>query len=106
MDLSYPPDAESFREEIRAWLAEHLPAGWGEPGFSLSAPQRKEFNASWVTELRHGGWICASWPTEYGGKGLSLIEQVVLNEEFARVSAPLRGDFFGDTLVGQTILQL
>ena len=52
-----------------------------------------------------GGWICASWPTEYGGKGLSLLQQVVLNEEFARVGAPLRADFFGDTLVGPTILQ-
>ena len=52
-----------------------------------------------------GGWICASWPNEYGGKGLSLIEQVVLNEEFARAEAPLRADFFGDTLVGPTILQ-
>ena len=44
-------------------------------------------------------------PTEYGGKGLSVIENVVLNEEFARAGAPMRGDFFGDTLVGPTILQ-
>ncbi len=42
---------------------------------------------------------------EYGGKGLSLMESVVLNEEFARAEAPLRADFFGDTLVGPTILQ-
>jgi hypothetical protein len=41
----------------------------------------------------------------YGGKGLTLLQQVVLNEEFARAGAPLRGDFFGDTLVGPTILQ-
>ena len=44
-------------------------------------------------------------PTEYGGKGLSLMDQVVLNEEFAKAKAPLRADFFGDTLVGPTILQ-
>jgi alkylation response protein AidB-like acyl-CoA dehydrogenase len=105
MDLSYPPEAEAFRGVIRAWLNENLPAGWGTEGFELSAEDRKQFNEQWVEKLREGGWICASWPKEYGGKGLTLLDQVVLNEEFARVGAPLRADFFGDTLVGPTILQ-
>ncbi len=105
MDLTYPPEAESFRKEIRAWLEENLPEGWFEPGFSLSPDERREFNTTWPTKLFAGGWICAGWPTEYGGKGLTLIEQVVLNEEFAKANAPMRADFFGDTLVGPTILQ-
>jgi alkylation response protein AidB-like acyl-CoA dehydrogenase len=105
MDLTYPPEAEAFRIEIRGWLEEHLPPRWGEPDFRMSREERARFNTSWVQELRGGGWICASWPKEYGGKGLSLIEQVVLNEEFARAGAPMRADFFGDTLVGPTILQ-
>jgi hypothetical protein len=105
MDLSYPPEAETFRSEIRAWLSEHLPAGWGEPGFALSTEERAQFNKEWPAKLHEGGWICASWPQEYGGKGLSLMEAVVLNEEFARAGAPMRADFFGDTLVGPTILQ-
>jgi alkylation response protein AidB-like acyl-CoA dehydrogenase len=105
MDLTYPPEAESFRKEIRAWLEENLPAGWFEPGFSLSPDERREFNTTWPTKLFAGGWICAGWPAEYGGKGLTLIEQVVLNEEFAKANAPMRADFFGDTLVGPTILQ-
>jgi len=71
----------------------------------MTRQERKAFNASWTETLFAGGWICASWPTEYGGKGLSLMESVVLNEEFARAQAPLRADFFGDTLVGPTILQ-
>ncbi len=105
MDLTYPPEAETFRAEIRAWLEENLPAGWLEPGFTMTPDERRAFNASWPTTLFEGGWICAGWPTEYGGKGLSLIEQVVLNEEFAKANAPMRADFFGDTLVGPTILQ-
>jgi hypothetical protein len=105
MDLNYPPETEPFRQEIRAWLVDHLPEGWGTPGFSMTRQERKAFNASWTETLFAGGWICASWPTEYGGKGLSLMESVVLNEEFARAQAPLRADFFGDTLVGPTILQ-
>jgi len=105
MDLDYPPEAEAFRHEIRSWLQENLPEGWGEPGFSMTRDERRAFVEEWTKKLFAGGWICASWPKEYGGKGLSLMESVVLNEEFARAEAPLRADFFGDTLVGPTILQ-
>jgi alkylation response protein AidB-like acyl-CoA dehydrogenase len=105
MDLTYPPEAEAFRGVISSWLDENLPDGWGKPDFSLSPEERAAFNEQWTAKLFAGGWICASWPVEYGGKGLTLLQQVVLNEEFARVGAPLRADFFGDTLVGPTVLQ-
>jgi alkylation response protein AidB-like acyl-CoA dehydrogenase len=105
MDLAYPPEAEEFRGVIRDWLSENLPDGWGQPGFSMTPEERTAFNQEWTAKLFAGGWICASWPAEYGGNGLSLLQQVVLNEEFARVGAPLRADFFGDTLVGPTLLQ-
>jgi alkylation response protein AidB-like acyl-CoA dehydrogenase len=110
MDLSYPADAEAFRTEIRAWLHENLPDGWmqatdrGEV-LELSPDERKAFNEGWPAKLFAGGWICATWPTEYGGKGLTTMQGVVLAEEFARAKAPLRADFFGDTLVGPTLLQ-
>ena len=105
MDLTYPEEAESFRLVIREWLVENLPSGWFEPHFTLSDDDRADFNKTWTEKLFHGGWICAGWPQEYGGKGLSLLQQVVLNEEFAKANAPMRADFFGDTLVGPTILQ-
>jgi alkylation response protein AidB-like acyl-CoA dehydrogenase len=105
MDLTYPPEADSFRKEIRAWLEENLPQGWFDPGFSMTKDERQEFNETWTQKLFAGGWICAGWPVEYGGKGLTLMDQVVLNEEFAKANAPMRADFFGDTLVGPTILQ-
>ncbi len=105
MDLTYPPEAETFRKEIRAWLEESLPAGWFEPDFAMSAEERQRFNETWTATLFAGGWICAGWPVEYGGRGLSLMDQVVLAEEFAKANTPLRADFFGDTLVGPTILQ-
>ncbi len=71
----------------------------------MSDQARASFNVDWPKKLFEGGWICASWPQEYGGKGLSTMQSVVLNEEFAKMGAPMRGDFFGDTLVGPTILQ-
>ena len=105
MDLNYPAEAEAFRTEIRTWLEANLPKGWFTDGFKMTDEERAAFNATWTEKLFEGGWICAGWPKEYGGKGLNLLEQVVLNEEFARAQAPLRADFFGDTLVGPTILQ-
>ena len=105
MDLTYPPEAEQFRTEIRGWLTNNLPAGWFDEGFEQTPEDKRAFNDAWPAKLFGGGWICASWPKEYGGKGLSTMENVVLAEEFARAKAPLRADFFGDTLVGPTILQ-
>ncbi len=105
MDLTYPPEAEQFRTEIRGWLEENLPEGWFDEGFEMAPEERQAFNEAWPAKLYEGGWICATWPKEYGGKGLTLMQGVVLAEEFARAKAPLRADFFGDTLVGPTILQ-
>jgi len=101
VDLDYPPEAEAFRIEVRSWLDANLP-----PGFATARPeQRPALLAHWNDALTAGGWLCASWPTEYGGRGLDTMQGVVLAEEFHRVGAPLRADFFGDTLVGPTILQ-
>jgi alkylation response protein AidB-like acyl-CoA dehydrogenase len=105
MDLAYTPEAEEFRVEIREWLSANLPSGWGTDDFEMTPEERKEFNEQWPKKLFAGGWICATWPKEYGGKGLTTMQGVVLAEEFAKAKAPMRADFFGDTLVGPTILQ-
>jgi alkylation response protein AidB-like acyl-CoA dehydrogenase len=105
MDLNYPPEAEAFRTEIRTWLEKNLPEGWFDEGSRLEGEAKLAFQQEWTQKLFEGGWICATWPKEYGGKGLSTMEAVVLNEEFAKAGAPMRADFFGDTLVGPTILQ-
>ena len=105
MDLTYPEETVPFRAEVRAWLEANLPDGWFEPGFKMSGEERATWIQEWTEKLFAGGWICASWPKEYGGKGLTTMEAVVTNEEFAKAGAPMRADFFGDTLVGPTILQ-
>ncbi|MFZ9273289.1 MAG: acyl-CoA dehydrogenase family protein, partial [Ilumatobacteraceae bacterium] len=103
--LTYTPEAEARRAEIRQWLKDNLPPRWFEEGYEMSPEERKKFNETWAEKLFTGGWICATWPKEYGGKGLSVLEGVVLAEEFANAGAPMRADFFGDTLVGPTLLQ-
>src|SRR4029078_4527547 len=67
--VTYPPDAEEFRADVRAWLHAHLPAGWFDNGFQLDAESRREFLESWNRAMYEDGWICAQWPREYGGGG-------------------------------------
>lgn len=105
MILDYEDLVAPFRAEVRAWLAENLPGGWPSADGPMSKEERAQFRAEWNQKLQSAGWICASWPREYGGRGLSTLEALVLTEEFAQVSAPMRADWFGDTLVGPTILQ-
>ncbi|NNE74600.1 MAG: acyl-CoA dehydrogenase [Acidimicrobiales bacterium] len=105
MDLTYPADAEAFRTEVRAWLHANLPEGWFDDGFEMSDEERDAHNAAWPQKMVEGGWYCATWPEEYGGRGLPTMHAVVMAEEFHAAGASMRGDFFGDTLVGPTILQ-
>ncbi|GAC1570921.1 MAG: acyl-CoA dehydrogenase family protein [Candidatus Dormibacteria bacterium] len=105
MILDYPDDVAPFRAEVRAWLEANLPEGWQSEGFEMDPRQRERFRAEWNQKLHLAGWICASWPTQYGGRGLTLLESLVLTEEFTRAGAPMRADWFGDTLVGPTILR-
>ena len=106
MDVAYPEHALRFGEQVRAWLVDNLPAGWFEPGFTMPAAERKQFfTEEWPRRMYAGGWICASWLREYGGRGLDLMENVVLAEEFARAGAPLRVSSLGEMLVGPTILR-
>jgi alkylation response protein AidB-like acyl-CoA dehydrogenase len=107
VDITYPPEAEAFRDRIRAFLAEHLPASWSGAG-AMPPDEREAFGSQWRRSLAACGLVAVSWPTEYGGGGLSPIEQVVLAEEFARAGAPERteNDLFGIDLLGNTLIAL
>jgi alkylation response protein AidB-like acyl-CoA dehydrogenase len=107
VDVEYPPDAQAFREKIRAFLAQHLPAGWSGAG-ALPAGEREEVSRWWRKVLADAGLVAVSWPKAYGGGGLSVIEQAVLAEELARAGAPERGenDGFGIDLLGNTLIAL
>ena len=102
--LDYTDLAPEFRAEIRSWLERNLPEGWLSGELPMTPEEREQFRIEWNAKLHKAGWICASWPKEYGGRGLTPLENIILTEEFARARAPMRADWFGDTLVGPTIL--
>jgi alkylation response protein AidB-like acyl-CoA dehydrogenase len=107
VDISYPPETEGFREEIRVFLDRELPAGWSGLG-ALDEQAAKEFTAWWRPRLASTGYLTPSWPKEYGGAGLSRLEQVVLSEELARAGVPFNGknDNFSIKMIGNLLLQL
>jgi alkylation response protein AidB-like acyl-CoA dehydrogenase len=107
VDISYPPETEGFREEVRAFLGRELPEGWTGLG-ALDEEAAKEFTAWWRTRLAAAGYLTPSWPTEYGGAGLSRLEQVVLSEELARAGVPFNGknDNFSIKMIGNLLLRL
>ena len=107
MHLSFSKEDELFRAEIASWLAQNLCGefelirGRGGPG---DEHMYVEERIAWEKQLFAGGWTCVGWPCEYGGRGASIEQQVVFNEEYARVGGPGRMGHIGETLAGPTII--
>jgi alkylation response protein AidB-like acyl-CoA dehydrogenase len=104
LEIDLGPKARQFRDEVRQWLEANAPDGL-EPGDEMSA---RAINSpalkGWADKLHQAGFMCVSWPTEYGGRGLSGIEVAVLNEEFARAGVPRVTRGMGEGLVGPAII--
>ena len=107
MDLSYSDEDEAFRAEIRGWLEEHLSGefehlkGLGGPGKDHEAIEER---LAWNRRLAEHGWTGVGWPKEHGGRGLSLWQQVIFHEEYARADAPARVNHLGEELLGPTLM--
>jgi hypothetical protein len=106
MQPTYTADAEAYRTTIQAFLAEHLPSGWRGIG-ALDPDAADAFCEQWRTTLGSHGLLAPSWPREYGGAGLSHLEQVILAEELQRAGAPngIVTDLFSIQMIGNTLLR-
>ena len=99
MDLTLSPAEEAFRDDLRAWLAEHHPGR--EPAGDEAA---FEFRRDWQRRLHAAGWAGVSWPTEYGGRGATLVEQAIFNEETVRAGTPQVANVLGLAMGGPTVI--
>ena len=107
MDLKDRPEDESFRKEVRTWLADHVVGEYAElGGRGGSGDETFGFEARlrWERELAAGRWTCLGWPVEYGGRGASIAQQVIFNEEYVRAGAPGRVGVVGEGLIGPTLI--
>jgi alkylation response protein AidB-like acyl-CoA dehydrogenase len=107
VDLRFTPRQERFRAEARAWLDDRLGGrfatvrGRGGPG---DEHELFEERWEWEQELGREGWIGLGWPARYGGRGATLLEQVIFYEEYARAGGPGRVGIVGEGLLGPTIV--
>jgi alkylation response protein AidB-like acyl-CoA dehydrogenase len=107
MDLNLTPSERLFRDEFRAWLEANVPTEWAGGGAgSEDGTEYVEYLRAWQRKLYDGGWAGISWPKEFGGRGASLMEQAIFQEELARANAPQMVGTIGLSLVGPTIIAL
>jgi alkylation response protein AidB-like acyl-CoA dehydrogenase len=99
VQLRYSESDEKFRAELRAWLAEAVPA-YGPAPLGRSWPERRAYDTGWQRRLFDAGYAGINWPKQYGGRDLSLSEQLVYYEETARAKAPYVGANFVGLLHG------
>ncbi len=107
MKLSFSKEDEQFRAEVADWLAANLCGEFeniryrGGPGDEHSYVEERK---AWERELHEGGWTGLGWPREDGGRGATIEQQVIFNEEYARAGGPGRMGHIGETLTGPTLI--
>lgn len=107
MNLRSNAADEAFRREVASWLEQHLSGEFaplrhrGGPGDEHSFVEERK---GWERELARGGWTCIGWPQSHGGRGATIEQQVIFNEEYARAGGPGRIGHIGETLMGPTLI--
>lgn len=84
MELRFSDEEEVFRRRVREWLSKNAPKSSRPP----EGPEVREYDLAWQRKLYEGGWAGIHWPKEYGGQGLSLIQQLIWHEEHALAATP------------------
>ena len=105
MDLTLTPKEKAFRDELRSWLKEKVPAPYSGSNHTDN-PEFVEYLRAWQNKLFQAGWIGLTWPEAYGGRGRTPIEQAIFVEETARANAPELIAVLGIALIGPTIIAL
>jgi alkylation response protein AidB-like acyl-CoA dehydrogenase len=88
MKFAFTPEQQAFRDEVRSFLEDALPADW-EGADNAIDDEAHEFGREFLKKLAPRRWIAPAWPTEYGGLDLSLWDQVIFNEEMGYYRAPI-----------------
>jgi alkylation response protein AidB-like acyl-CoA dehydrogenase len=109
VDFQYTAEQDAFRNELREWLAAHLPPDLcvDDPTDERVAPDRPTFErrVDWQRTMYKAGWVGVAWPREYGGRGATLMEQVIYDEECFRARAPVLPGYSGIGMAGPTLIE-
>jgi alkylation response protein AidB-like acyl-CoA dehydrogenase len=100
--IRLPPECETLRAEVRAFLHEEMEAGTLRPDRAIHG---ESANPEFSRRVGEKGWIGMTWPKKYGGHERSQLERYVVTEEFRVANAPTRLHFVADRQSGPTILK-
>ena len=105
MDLGFTKEEESFREEVRSWLDENLPAEWRHRGVGgYRQDDEADIPRRWQRILHEAGWLKLGWPKEAGGRAATPVMQAIYQEEMGRSGAPDILGRLGVSLLAPTLL--
>jgi alkylation response protein AidB-like acyl-CoA dehydrogenase len=107
MEFNWSASDEAFRKEFRTWLEANMPKGRKDDGLGMVREDGEDdwkLRLDWHRKMHQGGWVGISWPKEYGGRGASLVQQLIYNEELSRANPPMLVNGLGIMLVGPTII--
>lgn len=106
MDFNYTPEEEKFRKQVRAWLDKNRPRSSAKLGRGISFSDDEEWRrlVAWHKKLYAGGWVGLSWPKEYGGRGATLMEQIIFSQELGRRKLPSGCNVLGVMMAGPAIM--
>ncbi|HZU47781.1 MAG TPA: acyl-CoA dehydrogenase family protein [Mycobacterium sp.] len=106
MDFSYPPEVEQFRQGLRAWLSANLTDDVVAAGRRSGRDDAAfETLRAWNATMADAGWAAVSWPREYGGRGATVLEQLVYAEETTRARVPVPLNVIGINNIAPAIMQ-
>lgn len=102
MDLTYTPEHQAFRKEVREWLEQNVPA---KPLDTFDTAEGFQQHREWEATMNTGRWGMVTWPKELGGRDLDLIQWLIFEEEYYRAQAPTRVNQNGIFLLGPTLME-
>ena len=107
LELDLTPADEAFRQEVRSFLDENLPPGWGTRAYRAPRDERGriELQRDWQRRLHAAGLVAIAWPVEYGGRGAGFVQQMLFNTEMARRRAPDPINRSAVAYIGPTLIQ-
>jgi alkylation response protein AidB-like acyl-CoA dehydrogenase len=107
LDLTLNPEQEAFRTRVRGWLKANIPSEWRSrmaASADVPRPEAYDLLRRWQRKLYEAGFVGLTWPSEYGGQGLTFLEEMILHQEMALAKAPPILNILGVGMAGPTIV--
>src|SRR3989475_9491912 len=107
MNFDFSEHEEAFRKDVRHWLETHLPDDLRGRAFASSRADPDEVRRlrAWQRAMHEAGYVGMDWPREFGGRGASIVEMVILYQEMAPAESPQFVNRGGISMLRPTLMK-